>query len=74
MEIDSFKIRAMGFGELAQMYSPDVQVNSARFLLRSWINRHPMLKSELYESGYKKGQRILLPIQVEIIVKYIGEP
>lgn len=64
----------MGFGELAQLYNPDVQANSARFLLRSWISRHPLLKSELFSSGYKKGQKILLPIQVEIIVRHIGEP
>ena len=74
MTDDNFKIKTIGFGELAQLSCPDVHPNSARFMLRRWINRHPLLQSELRDSGYKKGQRILLPLQVGIIIKYLGEP
>jgi len=71
---EEFKIRTMGFGELAQMYNPSIELNSARALLRHWIKKHPSLGKQLIKSGYVKGQRILTPKQVEMIVLNLGDP
>lgn len=71
---EEFKIKAMGFGELAQKYCPNVTPRSACNALRRWINIHPTLISVLKDSGYQKYCRILTPKQVELIVEHLGEP
>lgn len=68
-----FVIRAYGIQELAQLYFPHIAPTSASVQLRKWIS-HPALYGQLAAAGYHRGQRILTPRQVEIIVRHVGEP
>jgi hypothetical protein len=74
MNNESFKVRAYGFGELAQLYFPNIAKKSASTQLGKWIRLNDSLKDQLTQSGFFPGNRILTPKQVEIIVKIIGEP
>lgn len=71
---EKFKIRTYGFGELAQLYFPNITKNSASWLLTKWINQSNELQTKLTETGKKPKQRILSPIQVKLIVETFGEP
>ena len=64
----------MGFGELAQMYNPSITAESASNMLRLWINKSKRLKSALEACDYKKGRKLLTPMQVKILVDYLGPP
>ena len=35
---------------------------------------NPELKTELQGSGWRKGKKMLTPLQVRTIVQYLGEP
>lgn len=72
--MENFKIRTYGWQELAILYAPDLTPESAGKRLSSWIRFNPKLTHELQESGWKKGQRVLTPRQVQILIKYLGEP
>ena len=72
--MENFKIRTYGWQELAIPYAPDLTPESAGKRLSSWIRFNPKLTHELQESGWKKGQRVLTPLQVRIIIQYLGEP
>lgn len=72
--MEDFKIRTYGWQELAILYAPDLTPESAGKRLSSWIRFNPKLTHELQESGLKKGQRVLTPLQVRIIIQYLGEP
>lgn len=67
-------LRAMGKGELAQLYLPQLSPHSALNRLMEWMNGHPGLMRELKDTGYRTKQRLLTPLQVGIIIKYLGEP
>jgi hypothetical protein len=71
---EKFKIRSYGFGELAQLYFPNISKKSASAQLRRWIRINNPLQIELTSHGFRKFQKMLTPKQVEIIIKYIGEP
>ncbi len=71
---DSFKVRAYGYGELAQLYFPTITKKSATWQLRIWIVSSESLIERLKEVGYVKGKRLLTPIQVKLIVNEFGEP
>jgi hypothetical protein len=71
---EDFLIRAMGFGELARLYSPNVTHAAARNTLRNWIKRNRSLEKELRNCGFVKGNRLLTPLQVGLIIKYLGSP
>ena len=66
-----FTIRTYGFGELAQLYNPNVTKNSASRILRKWIDNAPELKEKLQ---LQKRVKILYPKQVKLIVKWFDEP
>ena len=72
--MENFKIRTYGWQELAILYAPDLTPESAGKRLSSWIRFNPKLTHELQELGWKKGQRVLTPLQVRIIIQYLGEP
>ena len=74
MSNESFKVRAYGFGELAQLYFPTITKKSASAQLGNWIRINSTLKNQLKEFGFIAGKRILTPKQVEIIVNILGEP
>ena len=71
---ESFKVRSYGFGELAQLYFPNISKKSASAQLRKWIVLYKKMETELFKAGYKHPQRILTPMQVSIIARLIGEP
>ncbi len=74
MNEEQFKVRAYGFGELAQLYFPNITKKSAAEQLRNWIGLNKKLKIELTINGHKPKQRVLTPIQVNLIVEEFGTP
>lgn len=74
MQEEKFKVRAFGYGELAQIYFPQITKQSATVQFRRWIRINEDLQKELKASGFKRFQKLLTPKQVEIIIKFIGEP
>lgn len=71
---DKFKIKSYGYGELAQMYFPQITKQSATIQFRRWIRLNEKLQDALISSGHRRWQKLLTPKQVEIIIHYIGEP
>jgi len=71
---DKFKIKSYGYGELAQMYFPSISKKSAAAQLRRWIRSSTTVLPMLEKLGYKIGNRLLTPAQVELIVNEFGEP
>lgn len=62
-----------GMQELAQLYFPHNTPASATTQLKRWMNK-PALMLKLQAANYLKGQRILTPRQVDIIVDHLGDP
>ena len=60
--------------ELAVAYSPGLSVGGATNRLRDWMTYNKRLMRELAATDYRKTQHILTARQVEIIIKYLGEP
>ena len=71
---EKFRIRSYGYGELAQLYFPNITKKSATWQLRIWIVSSVLLCEKLEAVGYVKGKRLLTPIQVKLIVGEFGEP
>jgi hypothetical protein len=71
---EQFKIRSYGYGELAQLYFPNVAKKSASVQLRRWILNNKKLQTQLSWAGFSKGKKILSPKQVEIITMFLGNP
>jgi hypothetical protein len=71
---EKFRIRSYGFGELAQMYFPSISKKSAAAQFRKWIRTSKTALPLLENFGYKIGNRLLTPAQVNIIVDEFGEP
>ena len=69
-----FRIKEYGRTELAQMYSPDIQPESAWRKLKAWIVHKPGLMDCLIELGYDGRRRSFTPAMVQAIVDGIGEP
>lgn len=74
MEEKTFKIRAYGFGELAQLYLPNILPSSASKRLIFWIRKNGVLNESLRKIGFQKGCRSLTPAQVKLIIEFLGEP
>lgn len=71
---EKFRIRSYGYGELAQLYFPNITKKSATWQLRIWIVSSVSLCEKLNSVGYIKGKRLLTPMQVKLIVGEFGEP
>jgi hypothetical protein len=71
---EQFRIRAYGFGELAQLYFPNITKKSASAQLRRWMKLSKTVMTELENFGYKPGIRILTPAHVRVIIEEFGEP
>lgn len=69
-----FKIKSYGYGELAMLYFPNSTKKSASVQLRRWITYNTNLVRNLEVTGFKKGQRVLTPMQVSMIILSLGEP
>ena len=69
-----FVIRSYSYCELAMLYFPNSTKKSASVQLGRWIKLNTYLINCLRNAGFKKGQKILTPKQVEIIIIEIGNP
>lgn len=69
-----FPIHSYSKGELALLYCPGIQQQSAVDKLNEWINTYPGLKERLIAIGLQKRNRIYTPAQVRLIVEALGEP
>lgn len=68
------RIREYGRTELAQLYSPDIQPESAWKKLKLWIELKPGLLDHLKQLGYDGHTRSFTPAMVRAIIEDIGEP
>ena len=71
----TFIVRGMTKKELAYLYFPDASSpHAATNRLMSWIARCRPLAEALLRTGYVKSAKWLTPLQVQLIVDYLGEP
>lgn len=66
--------RAYSKRELAGFYNPCITEKAAVNTLMEWIKRNQKLYDELLDTGYRVRSRIFTPLQVNIIVHYLGRP
>ena len=71
---EKFRIKSYGYGELAQLYFPNISKKSASAQLRRWIKSSDTVLPMLKIHGYKPGLRLLTPACVKVIVDEFGEP
>lgn len=74
MKVNEFQIKSYSWKELSVLYGPGLKPESAGKRLSIWVKINPDLCRELHQNGWQKGKRLLTPLQVEIIVNYLGEP
>ena len=67
-------VRTYSKQELAKLYAPELTKKSAGKRLCHWLKYCKPLWEELKKTGYNPLQRILNPLQVRLIFKYLGEP
>lgn len=73
-EIYDVPVKSYTKQELAKLYAPDLTSKSAGKRLCQWIKLCKPLCEELNKTGYNPLQRVLNPMQVRLIFKYLGEP
>jgi len=69
MKDEKFTIRAYGKSELAMLYFPYIQADSALRQFKVWLRCNPRLRHLL-----KVGGNFYTPKQVRKIVEEVGEP
>ena len=69
-----FRIKPYGFGELAQMYYPDHNCDSALRLFREEMHKTRGMWGAMVAEGYKENTKTLTRAQVRTIVQFLGEP
>ena len=69
-----FKIRDYPFGDLAQMYYPDHNYDSALRLFREEMHKTRSMWEAMTAEGYKENTKMLTRAQVRVIVNYLGDP
>ena len=69
-----FKIRDYSFGELAQLYYPDHNYDSALRLFRREMHETRGMWEAMTAVGYKENTKRLTRAQVRTIVRFLGEP
>ena len=62
------------FGELAQLYYPDHNYDSALRLFREEMHKTRGLWAAMVAEGYKEKSKMLTRAQVRTIVQFLGEP
>ncbi len=74
-ENKEFAIRSYTKAELARKYFPEARSTSvATHHLMRWINRCPELMEQLHGLHYVTTQRLFSPLEVKLIIQYLGEP
>ena len=68
------KFTTMQFGQLSNLYFPQVTSQSARKKLMDWTRSNHSLQSTLRGLGWKAGCRKLTPKMVMLIMQHLGEP
>lgn len=61
-------------GQLATLYNQELEPQYALKVFNNWIAQYPGLLKQLMSIGYTRGQKILTPAQVKLIVDALGEP
>ena len=69
-----FRIKPYGFGELAQMYYPDHNYDSALRCFREEMHLTRGMWPAMVAQGYKENSKTLTRAQVRVIVQFLGEP
>ena len=69
-----FETRTFGFGELAQLYFPQVTKASASRMFSQWIYNCPDLVSKLLELDWKKRAKYFTPKQVKVLIGHFDPP
>ena len=72
--MNEFTIKPYPFGDLAQMYYPDHNYQSALLLFRREMHETRGLWQALQAVGYKEKRKTLTRAQVRTIVRFLGEP
>ena len=62
------------FGDLAQLYYPDHNYDSALRLFREEMHKTRGLWAAMVAEGYKEKTKTLTRAQVRTIVQFLGEP
>ena len=73
-EEKAFQYRSYGKGELAMLYIPNIQQQSAVDRFNEWIEAAPGLKERLLATGMNPRARYYTPAQVRLIVEVLQEP
>ena len=74
MKEEGFVIRSYGFGQLAQMYYPDRNYDSALRLFREEMHLTRGMWPAMVAEGYHENTRVLTRAQVKTIVRFLDEP
>ena len=72
--MEPFKIKPYPFGELAQMYYPDHNYDSALRHFREEMHLTRGMWAAMTAVGYREKLKLLSRSQVKTIVKFLGEP
>ena len=72
--MEQFLIKSYPFGDLAQMYYPDRNYDSALRLFRREMHETRGMWQAMRDVGYKENTKVLTRVQVKVIVKFLGEP
>ena len=74
LSMKKFRIQPYMLGELARLYCPDRDYQSALRLFHKDLQETRGLKEALGKTGYSGDARLFTRNQVKVIVKFLGEP
>ena len=74
MNANELQIQGCSFQELAISYAPALSVGSAVNRLSRWIRESEGLIDDLTLVGWGPRSKQFTPMQVRIIIAYLGEP
>ena len=69
-----FSIKPCNFGDLAQLYYPDHNYDSALRHFREEMHLTRGMWPAMTAQGYKENTKMLTRAQVRTIVRFLGEP
>ena len=72
--MNEFEIKPYPFGDLAQMYYPDHNYDSALRHFREEMHLTRGMWKAMRAVGYKEKRKTLTRAQVRTIVQFLGEP
>ena len=72
--MNEFTIKPCNFGDLAQLYYPDHNYDSALRHFREEMHLTRGMWAAMTAQGYKENTKTLTRAQVRTIVQFLGEP